>query len=150
MKLYPPYKSWTTPVTDLGMFKQFLGQKIYQSETNLNKYWKGKIFQNSFQFQVAKFYWNTTRPIVHGKIIDDDSEHVCLKIHLECSKTIIIMTLVMSLLCIIASVVNSNPFVLIGIPVIVVWFYVVGYIFWAIELDEAKLAITELIKNACS
>lgn len=148
MKIYPPYKTWKVTITNPEKFKQYLLENIEYNNSNHNAVLKGKFQGNKFIVERKLFYYNTNRPQIKGVIETLNEGKQVLSLSIESSNSLLYIVSAFSILIIITAVFQVKPFVLFGIPVMVVWFYIGGLILHNIELKKTKAELNKIIQQA--
>ena len=144
MKLYPPFKVWRVKIVDSVKFRSY----IWRFEHGGIDGMEGKVNENSFKVEVQHKFWSTGRPQICGVLEKKDQDQEYLSMHLEALPLIPRLMSGLSLMLIALSIFQSNPKMLIGIPVIICFFYVVGLVLYLAEIDDAKSKLETIMKRA--
>lgn len=148
MKIYPPYKTWKVEISNPKKFNQYLLENIEYNNSNHNAVLKGKLQENKFIIERKLFYYNTNRPQIKGIMETLNEEKQVLSLSIESSNSLLYIVSAFSILMIITAIYQAKPFVLLGIPVMVVWFYIGGLILHRIELKKTIFELNKIIQQA--
>lgn len=150
MTIYPPYKKWKTVIKDPAKFNEFLKTNIDSCDTGRYTKYQGKLSSSDFLIERKLSHYNTNRPQIRGEIKRNPNNEHELTLSIESRKTIFYIVLIFSVIMVLTAIFRQNALVLIGVPVVVFWFWFVGLILHRIELRKTKLEIELILQNACS
>lgn len=142
MKLYPPYNNWEVEIQNLEEFQKYLKKNIESGSL------KGKISQTDFQVERKLVYYNTGRPQIKGIIEASPIGKAKLSLSIVSRNTFLYVLGFFAIMMSITAISQSNPIVLIGIPIAGIWFYIIGLILHNIEIRKTKIELERILKKA--
>lgn len=150
MRIFPPYKSWTTEIKDPELFINYLKSKIETNCTNHHADLVGNLNSSGFLVKIKNTRFNNNPPLIKGIIATNHNGKQILTMTIQSGKTSFYSVLFFSFLLAFSSMINSNPSVLLAIPIIILWIWL-GFLFLHLSgLNKTKRVLHEILNKAKS
>ena len=150
MTIYPPYTKWKTIIKEPSKFDLFLKQNIDTIDSETSFKYKGKLSLSNFLIERKLGYYNTNRPQIQGVINQNSKGEQELTLSIKSKNNILFPPIVLSGIILLTSIFRQKPIVLIAIPIVIFWFWLIGLILHQIELKKTKLEIKLILENAAA
>ena len=150
MKLFPPYKNYKIEIHNPDKFRQYLEESIEYNNTNHSASLEGTLGKDYFFVQRKLFNSNTFRPQIKGVIKTSTDGKQTLIMSIESKKHLLYLVITIASILVFTAIIRSKPLVLIGIPITMLWFYILGFIFHNIELTKTKAELDSIMETASS
>ena len=147
MRLYPPFTKTLIEIKDIIEFKEYLNKTVETNNTNHSARLRGKITDSGFKVEKKLHYYNAWRPKIvgkYGKANGKDS----LTLHLELGNLIPISIAVFLFFIIVTGIIKKSLYAVPIILTVIIFFYIMGLIFYQIDLKKTKHEINHIIEKA--
>lgn len=148
MKIFPPYKSWTTEIKNPELFSNYLKSKIETNCTNHQADLVGNLNTSGFLVKIKNTRFNNNPPLIKGIIAINPNGKQVLTMTIESSKISFYIVLFLSFLLVFSSIINSKPSVLLAIPIITLWIWLGFLILHLSGLNKTKKELHEILTKA--
>ena len=149
MRIYPPYKKKIVQIRNPEKFRSYLADVTEVWNTNHHARYVGTVSDKGFLVHIKRHTFDTFRPRIRGVYAKSADNTEFLTIHLEFKKQPMLFLMYFLFFVIIAGLIKGSLYPIIPIVIIgPVFFYLLGWVFYQIDLKKTQIELEYLVSKA--